>query len=187
MQNTGTRQHTQAEMHVHKGPYTDTLTQRWVCAHTPLTKLDASDIHTSACSQTQSLFLPQSIGADGRAPPTPGIHTHTSNSQAAVSITDKTNTLRKKRESRREREPKAGNGRLNQDPLLVYSHQVQGGSSPHSPGPPIHFWVSQHSGGGDVPGSLLLVLEEDPQASHKRESVPASSPWKGFPKAPLKR
>lgn len=87
--------------------------QRPVCTHTPLTKLNASDLkeHVSkrSLSPTPSPTpLPTSHGADDRVLPEAHACTqHISNNDTAISIMDKTQTLRRIWESR-EREPKWG-------------------------------------------------------------------------------
>lgn len=55
----------QREVHIPKDAHTET--------HTPLIKLNASDIHTSSCSQTQSPPPTPTRGADGRVHPEAGV------------------------------------------------------------------------------------------------------------------
>lgn len=80
----------QREVHIHKDAHTET--------HTPLIKLNASDIHTSSCSQTQSPpLIPTHHGWrwGQMVESTPRrvcvrVCAHTSDSKVAISITNKT-------------------------------------------------------------------------------------------------
>lgn len=136
-----------------------------------------------------SLSPPRVIGADDGVLPR-HIHTHISNSKVTVSITDKTKTAQEMGVQEGER-AKGREWEVEHRPFACLLPPWPAGSSPHSPEPPVHFWVGQHSGGIAIPETLLPMLEEDPQAlsqdglcppAHSLQLLPL---WKGLPKVPL--
>lgn len=121
-----------------------------------------------------------------------GIYTHTSQIAKLPFLSQIKPKLHRKWESRREREPKAGNGRLNTDPLLAHSRHGQRG--------PPHILQSPQSTFGLASTQEALLFQKPsspcyrkiPKPCHKMDSAPQptvsnSCPYgKGSQKYPLK-